>query len=86
MKTLQYLCTILPVNYKNNQNQTALMFACRSCNFDFVKELIMFGADPKIHDVHGKSASDYLTEGIPNFGVLDSKKGIILHLLEINSY
>ncbi len=86
IKTLNYLCTILPVNYQNNQNQTALMLACRSCNYDFVKELILFGADPNIRDMYGNTACYYLTKGIPNFGVLNSKKDIILQLLEINSF
>ena len=86
IRTLVYLLSKLPVNYTNNQGQTALMIACRSCNFLFVQELILSGADPNIMDCHNKSAFNYLTEGVPNFSVIDSKKDEILMLLETNSF
>ena len=86
MRTLMFLLTKLPVNYTNNQGQTALMIACRSCNLQFAQELLLFGADTNIKDCHGRSAFDYLTNGVPNFSVIDSKKDEILILLETNSF
>ena len=86
MRTLMFLLTKLPANYSNNQGQTALMIACRSCNLQFVQELLLFGADTNIRDCHNKTAFDYLTDGVPNFSVIDSKKDEILILLETNSF
>jgi ankyrin repeat protein len=81
IKTMRYLGNLLPINYVNNQGQSALMIACRSCNLDFVREIILCGANPTLKDIHGDNAYNYLIRGIPNFGVLDSKKTQILELL-----
>lgn len=50
------------LNFQDDEGETALTIAARARSKRLVKILLDAGADPKIANIHGKSAEDYILE------------------------
>ena len=73
LSSLEYLLNSgISVDLQNNLGMTALMFACRAGNSDYVRVLLQYGANKDLLDNNNQTAIDYLNTAKLGFGQLNT--------------